>query len=336
MSWEDRRVLHGSMELLVLTWPRLAEQVVAACADPDPRIAFAALDCTKMLLADGEDRASSHMLRSGAVPAVMSALKHSHASCRAAAASVIAGENYVVENDVGRSTIVVCASIASLRALQETGLVPALLDIVRAGRCDDVQGPRTGVFSNITVDVVVGDKTVTLPNHEPALHACNALAALTRTRNALKDLDPQKAVFGAFVVAELVKTRHTAAALVACLRQFQGDLAVPPGQLIEHVVAFAYVLAPQHLRTLGLRDGQKRVFFEELLKAGLPDLLASLIRPGQPEVSLVMLGILLGICHAPDFDSLPSKSLAAALVKYMEEGPAASFSRRGARQWYVC
>lgn len=52
LSIEDRFALHTSMDILFSILPSLAAQVVAACADPDPRVAFAALVCTKMLLAD--------------------------------------------------------------------------------------------------------------------------------------------------------------------------------------------------------------------------------------------------------------------------------------------
>lgn len=258
------------------------------------------------------------MLKAGAAPAVVSALKHSNAYCRAAAASVAAGGSWTFDNETtGNAMSVICAKTEALKALREAGLVPALVEVVRAGRSGSGLGPATGVFRNIKVQMVEAGEVITLPNSEPALHACNALSLLTRTR-ATRDLGKSAILFRLEVSEEVAKTRGAAAALVGCLRQFEGLLQEPPMQLITNA-----------MMTLAGHGGsshtaRQRAFCKELLDAGLPDLLPSLIRPGQIGISLLVLDTLPGIFLSVDSYYFPPTTLpplAAALAKYIEEGP---------------
>lgn len=303
LSLEDRRLLHASMERLVLRIPRLAEQVVAACADPDSRVAFAALVCTKLLLCDKGEKASGAMLKAGAIPAVMSALKHSNAYCRAAAASVAMGGTFDDGGDKGVN--IMGSSPETTRALLEAGLVPALMDIVRAGASENAPSSSPGVFSNVRVQMASGVQLITLPNFEPALHACNALGLLVVPDEALRVPFDGYGYSKAKVAAEVASTPRAAAVLVQCLRQYTGELRDVPGQLIRAVVlALAKEGGSSQATCL-------RAFCTGLLQAGLPDLLPSLIKPEQPNLALYMMGTMMETFEALGPDCLPPKCLPA-------------------------
>lgn len=313
LSSEDLDALHGSMVDLVVARPSLAAQVVAACADPDPRIAFAALVCIKRQL--GDRNVSSVMMKAGAVPAVMSALEQANPCCRAAAASVVAGG--ILKSDVrGPCVRALFACPEAVEALLEAGLVPALMHIICSGPSDHVPPAGPGVFSNPTMEISPAKQLITLPNSEPALHACLALSLLAECEATLFSDVGWGRSKSTHVAVEVAKTPRAAAMLVQCLRHYTGDLQVAPGQLICSV-----------LTTLNKHGGSshaacRHAFCKALLEAGLADLAASLIRPGKPGITEIVMSIVPETFKALGPDCIPPQCLWAivdACARFIEE-----------------
>lgn len=306
------------MVSLVSAQPSLAAEVAALCKDQDMRIAIAALLCTKVLLWI-KGRASACMLAADAARNVVSALYHSDRYCRAAAAAAAAG---VFRPDI-RHAEVILGSSKPLIALLEAGLVPALLDVVGAGRIGYVQGPSAGVLSNFKVQMQGLPSTFLLPNSEPALHACNALALLTRTWKLRHDSPAQQdrdaAILLRVEVAVLVmKTPEAAAVLVRCLRQFDGEVQQAPGQVIANVLRTVYQHGDISHAACNI------AFCEELQKAGLLDLMPNLIRPGAEGITTFMLESLRDILDCLTVKCLQApalQTLAFALANYVEQSP---------------
>lgn len=106
----DLWMLYFSLEAIMAASPDAAAQLVAAYADPDPWIAFAAIQSSTSLLLGTTD-ARAHLLQAGAASAHVAALSHDSPDCRGAAAHVA-----------------LMASDGELQtALRAAGMVPAMI-----------------------------------------------------------------------------------------------------------------------------------------------------------------------------------------------------------------
>jgi HEAT repeat protein len=130
-----------SLQALVEASPDAAAQLVAAYADPDPWIAFAAIQFPATSLEPITARA--HLLQAGAARALVAALSHDSPDCRGAAAYAT----------------LTASDLEVLSALRAAGLVPAMMELIRRGPASSPSPPPSqsrpglGFFSNSKVTI---------------------------------------------------------------------------------------------------------------------------------------------------------------------------------------
>lgn len=105
---KDVDAFEEALEEIVLECPDATAQLIAAYADPDPCVAFAAICFSQSLLAFHP--AAERMLEAGTAKALVAALSHASQYCRGAAAALSVTLPHLMAN-----------------ALREAGLVPALV-----------------------------------------------------------------------------------------------------------------------------------------------------------------------------------------------------------------
>eukprot|EP00884_Botryococcus_braunii_P004393 jgi/Botrbrau1/13955/Bobra.250_1s0009.1 len=116
LDQDEAAVLNETLIYIIQNNPAMCTQLVAAYADPDPRIAFAAASVSKSAIED--DVSSASLVGAGVAPALVALLSHASPFCRSAAALAIPSA---------------LKAPVTARALQRAGLVPAMMRILREG-----------------------------------------------------------------------------------------------------------------------------------------------------------------------------------------------------------
>lgn len=242
----DQSALQFSLQVIVEASSDAAAQLVAAYADPDPWVAFAAIPESFNLLKSVSSRAN--LLQGGAAKALVAALNHDSPDCRGASAFATFA----------------AAHSEVLTALRAAGLIPAMMDLVRRGFAPSPSPPPSQ--SRPGLGLLRGSKALRqgsygkdfeIPLADAALIACSALNYLCKSHAQLAQ--------------EIAETADPATAILSCLRQSvaAGEAATVPAELLATLVA-------------KLKGPCKLAICIELSAGEFPALLPSLIRPEFP------------------------------------------------------
>lgn len=205
--------LQTSLRDVVEVSPEAATQVLAAFADPDPWIAYAALYVFGICL--DADTSRALVLRAGAARALVGALSHHCPDCRGMAAHCIFSISQ--------------ADVAVLSALQAAGAVPALMKLVHYDTGSSHPSPNSGSFACLGLRNVMRTSyrgprggEVHVSFEDTGFIACFAVAALCDA-------------YPGFVL-EVVKVPRLPSAILSCLRRHDEEMALAPMSLLSFVL----------------------------------------------------------------------------------------------------
>lgn len=147
-----------------------------------------------------------------------------------------------------------------------------------------------------TVNLGVPNKSaITVSVADAAAVACSSLTAFCEAYPG--------------VALELGETVNLASALLRCLSQYQGDVAVPPAELL-------------HVLLEKLEEGpRKHAFCKELAAEGFPDLIPGLVRPELPKLAEHSICALFEMFESLRYNAIAVKTaekITTALEQFLE------------------
>eukprot|EP00884_Botryococcus_braunii_P004386 jgi/Botrbrau1/13949/Bobra.250_1s0004.1 len=273
LKHEESLLLNRVLLFILGSSLAMTAEMLMAFSHPDSRIAFAAIAVIQEALVDKV--MFRRTLAAGAAPALVAALAHPSPYCRSAAAFV--------------SGNTASASPEVRSALQQAGLVPALVRVLREGPPQDCpQPPSKGVFT--AWDSALPDlsrETSLPPWADPHCFAWATLFSLSDKKGIAEEIGAEED-FPAIWARSVKQQLPTAKNAVAVLEKVVATLAAGP---------------------------RMPAFTASLMSEGFPEIIASLIRPddvGEPRLACKVVGMI------AEWTKENSKPVASALVRYIE------------------